>query len=86
MVHRARQVRDQDFYNFDYLLGMDTSNLEDLRDMAQDLGNSSKNEIGKGVTHSFPKTLTLAKLNCLGNIGRLVPNWTRLYEIHIMGT
>jgi protein-tyrosine-phosphatase len=51
MVHRARQVSDQDFFNFDYLLGMDTSNLEDLEEITRDLGNSSKNKIGKGVSH-----------------------------------
>lgn len=32
--HRARQIRQSDFDNFDYILCMDESNLEDLKDMA----------------------------------------------------
>lgn len=31
LVHRARQVTDEDFDTFDLILGMDASNLRDLR-------------------------------------------------------
>ncbi len=32
--HRARQVREDDFYNFDLIIGMDSSNIMDLRRLA----------------------------------------------------
>jgi low molecular weight phosphotyrosine protein phosphatase len=50
ILHRARQVREEDFYQFDYLLAMDTLNLEDLQELAEDL---NKERIGKGRTPQF---------------------------------
>ena len=32
--HRARQITKEDYSNFEYIFGMDESNMEDLRDMA----------------------------------------------------
>lgn len=34
LVHRARQVCVLDFDRFDYIIGMDSSNIEDLRSLA----------------------------------------------------
>ncbi|KAF9376156.1 hypothetical protein BGX21_003576, partial [Mortierella sp. AD011] len=34
MKHRARQVTNEDFTKFDYILCMDEENLRDLKDMA----------------------------------------------------
>lgn len=31
--NRARQITTQDFYTFDYILGMDDYNIEDLNDI-----------------------------------------------------
>lgn len=49
VVHRARQVSEDDFYEFDYLLAMDTSNLEDLQELAGDLRNTKNGRVGKGT-------------------------------------
>jgi len=48
-VHRARQVDEEDFYKFDYLLAMDTSNLEDLQELAADLNKNRQDRVGKGI-------------------------------------
>lgn len=34
LVHRSRQVRTEDFYNFDLIIGMDDRNMDDLHDHA----------------------------------------------------
>lgn len=34
LTHRSRPVRTEDFYNFDLIIGMDDSNIEDLKDRA----------------------------------------------------
>lgn len=32
--HISRQIRDEDFYHFDYIFGMDSQNIEDLQEIA----------------------------------------------------
>ncbi|KAJ3607114.1 hypothetical protein NHX12_026628 [Muraenolepis orangiensis] len=39
MSHIARQVTKEDFENFDYILGMDDSNMSDLRKKAKSVNN-----------------------------------------------
>lgn len=34
LTHRSRRVTTEDFYHFDLILGMDESNISDLRDLA----------------------------------------------------
>lgn len=34
LTHRCRQVRESDFYDFDLIIGMDASNLSNLRSLA----------------------------------------------------
>lgn len=34
LTHRSRPVRTEDFYNFDWIIGMDDQNIEDLKDRA----------------------------------------------------
>ncbi len=34
LVHRSRPVRVEDFYEFDYIIGMDDQNIADLRELA----------------------------------------------------
>lgn len=34
ITHISRQVREDDFYHFDYIIGMDERNMEDLRALA----------------------------------------------------
>lgn len=34
LTHRSRPVRTEDFYNFDLIIGMDDSNIEDLKERA----------------------------------------------------
>ena len=34
LTHHARQVRELDFDNFDLIIGMDSQNIEDLRELA----------------------------------------------------
>jgi protein-tyrosine phosphatase len=34
LVHRSRQVRTEDFYDFDLIIGMDDRNMDDLHDRA----------------------------------------------------
>ena len=51
--HRARQVTEEDFQKFDYLLAMDTSNLEDLEEMAESFGKSERSKLGRGMTKHF---------------------------------
>ena len=51
MSHCARQVGEEDFKLFDYILAMDTSNLEDLQDIAEYLPEEQdKSKLGKGST------------------------------------
>jgi low molecular weight phosphotyrosine protein phosphatase len=47
--HRARQVTDDDFENFDFLLAMDTSNLEDLEEILESFDKSKHTKLGKGI-------------------------------------
>jgi low molecular weight phosphotyrosine protein phosphatase len=55
--HRARQVTEDDFQNFDYILAMDTSNLEDLEEIREALVEKKSANLGKGREID-------AKLNC----------------------
>lgn len=51
MSHRAREVCEEDFKLFDYILAMDTSNLEDLQDIAAYMSEEQdKSKLGKGTT------------------------------------
>jgi len=51
--HRARQVSEEDFEKFDYLLAMDESNLEDLEEIADTLKKQDpKAKLGKGTDKS----------------------------------
>ena len=84
-MHRARQVDEEDFYKFDYLLAMDTSNLEDLQELGVDLSKNRKDGIGKGINLVSTMNLMLEKRNCSEIIRRLVQGWRRLSEIPIMG-
>ena len=47
--HRARQVTEEDFQEFDYLLAMDNSNLEDLEEIAQSFDKHQRSELGKSM-------------------------------------
>ena len=48
--HRARQVTVEDFQQFDYLLAMDTSNLEDLEEIAETFDESQRTKLGRGMS------------------------------------
>jgi protein-tyrosine-phosphatase len=50
--HRARQVMEEDFKQFDFLLAMDTENLEDLQGIAADFDKNEHTQLGKG---NFPE-------------------------------
>ena len=47
--HRARQVTEEDFLQFDYLLAMDTSNLEDLEEIAETFDKNQRSDLGRGM-------------------------------------
>lgn len=40
--HRCRQVKPSDFTDFDLIIGMDSSNIEDLKELAPDLDSLKK--------------------------------------------
>lgn len=42
LTHRARQVRPSDFDDFDLIVGMDSSNISDLRELAPTLEAEAK--------------------------------------------
>lgn len=42
LLHRARQVKASDFYDFDIIIGMDDSNLRNLRAMSPTVETDSK--------------------------------------------
>jgi protein-tyrosine-phosphatase len=46
--HRARQVTEEDFKKFDFLLAMDTENLEDLQAIVADFDNDEHSRLGRG--------------------------------------
>jgi protein-tyrosine-phosphatase len=46
--HLARQVLAQDFEEFDFVLAMDTSNLQDLQDFVDGLDQREQAKLGKG--------------------------------------
>jgi low molecular weight phosphotyrosine protein phosphatase len=48
--HGARQVSEEDFKNFDYLLAMDTSNLEDLNEILDEFDRRERSALGKGTS------------------------------------
>ena len=48
--HRARQVTVEDFREFDYLLAMDSSNLEDLQEIVDDFGRHERQSLGQRAT------------------------------------
>jgi protein-tyrosine-phosphatase len=47
--HRARQLTEDDLRNFDYLLAMDSSNLEDIGEMADSITTERNASLGKGT-------------------------------------
>ena len=51
MNHRARQVSKEDLLDFDYLLTMDTMNLEDVNELADELTPAERSKAGKSCTH-----------------------------------
>ena len=42
LTHRSRKVRASDFEEFDYIIGMDDSNISNLKAMAPDLESEAK--------------------------------------------
>ena len=42
LPHRSRPVRTEDFYHFDWILGMDDRNIDALRDKAPDVESEQK--------------------------------------------
>lgn len=42
LTHRCRQVRESDFDNFDIIIGMDDSNVSDLRELAPTAEDAAK--------------------------------------------
>ena len=42
LTHRSRPVRTEDFYHFDWILGMDDRNIDDLKDRAPSTAEWSK--------------------------------------------
>lgn len=42
LTHRSRPVRTEDFYHFDWILGMDDRNIDALRDKAPDVESEQK--------------------------------------------
>lgn len=42
LTHRSRPVRTEDFYHFDWILGMDDRNIDALREKAPDLESEQK--------------------------------------------
>lgn len=42
LVHRSRKVQVEDFYVFDYIIGMDDKNISDLHEMAPSLIEEKK--------------------------------------------
>lgn len=42
LTHRCRQVTESDFYEFDLIIGMDMSNISNLREMAPTVESSQK--------------------------------------------
>lgn len=59
MSHRARQVTKEDLLKFDYLLTMDTMNLEDMKELSQELNTLGSVKAGKSATfttHSLIKS------------------------------
>jgi protein-tyrosine-phosphatase len=47
--HSARQVTEGDFQEFNFLLAMDTSNLEDLEEIIETFDKEQRNRLGKGT-------------------------------------
>lgn len=47
--HRARQLTEDDLRNFDYLLAMDNSNLEDIEEIADSIATTKNANLGKGT-------------------------------------
>ena len=42
ITHRSRPVRPEDFLQFDYVIGMDDSNIRDLKRIAAPMGHQAK--------------------------------------------
>jgi protein-tyrosine-phosphatase len=40
---------EEDFEQFDYLLAMDTSNLEDLEEISETFSKNQRSKLGKGM-------------------------------------
>ena len=60
--HAARKIRTQDFTEFDYILAMDSENLEDLQELRQRLAKNQQ----KRQNNDAPK---LAKVAMFGAYG-----------------
>lgn len=53
--HSARKIRASDFDDFDYLLAMDSENLEDMDEMRQKIVQKRKSDSGVGKVMLFGK-------------------------------
>ena len=42
LVHRSRPVNTDDFFEFDWIIGMDDRNIEDLKEKAPDVASQQK--------------------------------------------
>lgn len=51
--HSARKIRTSDFDDFDYLLAMDSENLEDMQEMRRRIVQKRKSEDGVGQVMLF---------------------------------
>jgi protein-tyrosine-phosphatase len=52
--HRARQVTEDDFKEFDYVLAMDRENLEDLQEIADGFDKKERANLAKGSSKTSP--------------------------------
>lgn len=88
LVSRSRPVRTSDFYDFDLVIGMDESNIEDLEERAPDLETQGKihrmmeYSVRKSMNHvpdpyyggdeGFELVLDLLEDACLGLLNTIV--------------
>ena len=57
LTHRSRPVRTEDFYHFDWILGMDDRNIDALREKAPDL--ESEQKIHRMTEFCLPRSSTM---------------------------
>ena len=60
--HRARQVTEEDFKEFNYILAMDNSNLEDLQEIADAFDQRESSKLGKGLKSTWFLTELIVQL------------------------